>query len=340
MTDLVQRMLKVVVTKEQIAAGYPAMPLLIPQAGGSGKRHSPPPPKKGKSTGGTEHRTRSPRKGGSKSMVASGRGYRGGNDDDDEDDKKRRKTRRLPGERDTPADGEPEKRPPPKPKSHRSGDIAGASTSGDTSCGARPPPASAAHQEDFDDSVSEEEIETRKARVNRYVAQHQILGEVDDRRAEIAYLAKRDAMYKVADGQYFLVPATKTYDPVPRDLWEEIPENAAAKDKRVMGRASSSTPRRESETGSHVSRKSAKSKRSAASSKSSPRDPKQCTTRSQRRIDHQKRKLYHTSQPDIDTKNRWKSKCGATCCEPVKRKNRSTITYSRHLTSCGSTRRT
>ena len=44
------------------------------------------------------------------------------------------------------------------------------------------------------------------------------MGEVDDRRAEIAYLAKRDVMHKDADGQYLVVPATKTYDPPPRDL--------------------------------------------------------------------------------------------------------------------------
>ena len=118
LTNLVPRLLEVVVTKEEVAAGYPAMPFPVPQDGGSHKHRSSTPPKKGKSTGGTEHRTRSPTKSGSKSMAASGRGHRGGDDDDDDDDDKRRKKRKHAGERDAPADGEPEKRPPRKAKSH------------------------------------------------------------------------------------------------------------------------------------------------------------------------------------------------------------------------------
>ena len=50
-------------------------------------------------------------------MAAPGRGYRGGEDDDDDDAEKRRKKRRHADERDAPADGEPEKRPPRKAKS-------------------------------------------------------------------------------------------------------------------------------------------------------------------------------------------------------------------------------
>ena len=103
-----------VVTKEEIAAGYSAMPLLVPEDGGSSKQRSPPPPKKGKATGGSAHRTRSPTKGDSKSATAAGRGYHGGGGDDDEDDEKRRKKRKHAGERDAPADGEPAKRPPRK----------------------------------------------------------------------------------------------------------------------------------------------------------------------------------------------------------------------------------
>ena len=90
-----------------------------------------------------------------------------------------------------------------------------------------------------------------------------------------------------------------------------------------MGRASSSTPRRESETGSHVSRKSAKSKRSATSSKSSPRDTPSSAPRAANVASTIKNVSCTTrvSRTYIDTKDRWKSKCGATCCEPVKGEN-------------------
>ena len=248
-------------------------------------------------------------------MVASGRGHRDG-DDNDDDDEKRQNKRRQPGERDASADGEPSKQPPGKQKSNRSGDTGSASTSGATSCSARPSPADTSSKGDDDNSMFEEEAEARRARVNRYVVQHQVLGEEEDDRIEVAYLEKRDVMYKKPDDRYFVRPARKN-ESLPRDLREQIPEDAADKDRRVMGQASSSTPRRESETGSHVSRKSAKSKRSASSSKSSPCDPKQCTARSQRGIEHQKRTLYQAATQDIDAKDRWKSKCGATCCEPV-----------------------
>ena len=210
-------------------------------------------------------------------------------------------------------DGEPTKQPPRKSKSQRSGDTAGASTSGNTSCGARPPPGSIEPREEYvDESVSEEEREAREASVRRYVTQHRLMGRVDERRAKQDFMEKRNILYKEG-GKYFEEPAAKPQSSPSRDLCGKIPDNAKGKDRRVMARASSSTPRRESETGSHVSRKSTKYKLSASSSKSSPRDPKQCLTNNQRRIEHQTRKLYHTSRPEIDPKDLWKSKCGATC---------------------------
>ena len=35
-------------------------------------------------------------------------------------------------------------------------------------------------------------------------------------------------------------------------------------------------------------------------------------------ITHQMRKLYQTHDAEMNAQDKWKDKCGATCCEPIK----------------------